>query len=985
MKSFLNIVAKDLLKKYGNNLSKITVVFPNKRASLFLNEELILQSGSKPVWSPQYTTISELFRLQSELVIADQIKLVCELYKHYCQITKSAETLDDFYGWGELMLSDFDDLDKNLGNADKIFQNTADLHEYDTADFLNEEQMETLKRFFKNVNEDQSSVLKQNFLKLWNNMGNIYNSFREGLCQQGLAYEGMLYRDVAENICDCTSMTSDKYVFVGFNLIQKAEQKLFEYMAQNNKAVFYWDFDKYYMKESNEAGRFIKEYQRAFPNEITEPEVFDNLSKSKDISYISASTEDIQARYISQWLTPERIKAGKRTAIVMCDEKLLPTIINCLPNEVRDVNVTTGYPLVQTHIANLIKLIFSLKLSGNSRNKGTLRLHHVNQILRHPYMRYFSDNTSSLHEYLNSKNIFYPSFEDIAVDEHFTMLFGLPTDEQQKDNKSKSLYLLNLMKYITKRIAVESNNAVKAEDEAIDTEVKTSIEHTRDMQLMQESMYRMHQIITRLINLIDSDDLNVDPITLQGLMFQIIKSTNVPFHGEPIVGIQVMGILETRNLDFDHMLILSANEGNMPKSVNDASFIPHSVRYAYGLTTIENKTSIYAYYFHRMIQRAGDLTLTYNNASSDTKTCEMSRFMMQLLAESPLDIKTYTLTSPIVVGRSRKTSIDKKASVIEKMENMEYISPSAINNYLRCQLQFFYKNVCGIKDNDESDEEDLDKRVFGLIFHRTAELLYTPFKGKSINKSDIEAMLKDPSLIDRALEQAFKEELFLIKEEYTKKRKMPSLNGAQMINYRIIKKLIISLLKYDHECCPINIIDLEYRVFDTISFNTDEGIKTKKIKGIIDRLDSIVDSDGVKKVRVVDYKTGSKEAKATSVEAIFDDKEQKGNSNTEYFLQTMLYCKMLTQPESGAPKIPDMPVVPALLYPHRWTPDNNYNPILSIDKKAIEDIRNYSDDFSKGLKSVLSEIYDYSKPFKPTENVKDCENCYFYNICGKFE
>ncbi|MDO4992461.1 MAG: PD-(D/E)XK nuclease family protein, partial [Prevotellaceae bacterium] len=246
MKSFLNIVAQDILEKYGNNLSEIVVVFPNKRASLFLNEELIRQSDGKPVWSPQYMTISELFRAHSQLVVADQIKLVCELYRHYAEKTGTTESLDDFYGWGELMLSDFDDLDKNMGDAEHIFENTDELHAYDNANYLSDEQKAALKRFFANFN-DETSQIKQNFASLWNCLGDIYNSFRDSLRAQGIAYEGMLYRDVAESLKVATTTQhhplptqggweglNTHYLFIGFNLIQPVEQELMAYLQRED-------------------------------------------------------------------------------------------------------------------------------------------------------------------------------------------------------------------------------------------------------------------------------------------------------------------------------------------------------------------------------------------------------------------------------------------------------------------------------------------------------------------------------------------------------------------------------------------------------------------------------------------------------------------------------------------------------------------------------------------------------------------------------
>lgn len=972
MKSFLNIVAQDILEKYGTNLSEVVVVFPNKRASLFLNEELISQSGGKPVWSPQYMTISELFRSHSQLAVADQIKLVCELYRHYAEKTGTTESLDDFYGWGELMLSDFDDLDKNMGDAEHIFENTDELHAYDNANYLSDEQKAALKRFFANF-KDETSQIKQNFASLWNCLSDIYTSFRDSLRAQGIAYEGMLYRDVAEELKLATTQhlsPNTHYLFIGFNLIQPVEQELMAYLQREGKASFYWDYDNYYMKEGNEAGRYINQYLSAFPNEITLPEAFSNFTNKPEITFISATTEDVQARYVSQWLTEERLKAGKRTAIVLCDEKLLPTVIHALPDTVKDINITSGYPLQQTLIATLVKQIFTLKQRGSSRIKGALRLHQVNTVLHHPYMQYLSENAATLKAELNDekKKVFYPTIEELSVDEHLANLFTpIPHhDEAPTPLEAQRLRCLDIITCISKAIQRIATNSPGADP------------------LMQESLYRMHQIMTRVNTLILSGELTVSDSSLQGIINQIIRSTTVPFHGEPIIGIQVMGVLETRNLDFDHMLILSANEGNIPKAVNDSSFIPHVIRRAYGLTTIENKVAIYAYYFHRMMQRAGDVSITYNNSTNDTKTNEMSRFMMQLIAESDLNIVRAEMTSPLLVSKKERCDVPKNAEVIGKMEQENAISPSAINAYLRCQLQYFYKHVCHIKDNTETDEEEMDNRTFGLIFHKAAELLYLPFKGRSVTESIIDGMLKDPSVIERALDEAFKEELFSMKTPEAKKRRMPALDGTQLIHREIITKMLRQLLQYDRKHCPIEIIDLEKNIYDTVTFDTDRGTRSLRIKGIIDRLDVVKGDNGHLQMRVVDYKTGTRQpGDIKSVSEIFTPESAgKAGAHTDYYLQTLLYSRILAQPMSGRPQNGTYPVVPALLYPHRSSSDN-YDPVLSINKEKIHNILDIADEYNDGFIRVLKEIYDYSRPFAATQDENQCTRCFYSGICGR--
>ena len=336
MKSFLEKVAADLLKRFDNDLSRVAVVFPNKRASLFLNEHLARLAG-KPLWSPAYITISDLFRSHSELKVADPILLVCELHKVFIETTGMDETLDHFYGWGQLLLADFDDLDKNMGPADQVFKNLRDIHELDDITYLTDEQREMIRRFFSNFSEDHNSELKQRFLRLWSRIGTIYHLFNERLASQQICYEGALYRQVVEN--PNIDFRYDTYAFVGFNHLQEVEKMLFKRMEQEGKAIFYQDTEE------------------LPPEELT---------------YISAPTENIQARFVSQWLTPERIAAGRKTAIVLCDEKLLQTVIHCLPKAVEKVNVTTGYPLSQTAAATLVSQFFNLQINGFSLKTTTL-------------------------------------------------------------------------------------------------------------------------------------------------------------------------------------------------------------------------------------------------------------------------------------------------------------------------------------------------------------------------------------------------------------------------------------------------------------------------------------------------------------------------------------------------------------------------------------------------------------------------------------
>ena len=875
MKSFLEHVAEDLLSRYGTNLSRVAVVFPNKRASLFLNEHLARLAG-KPIWSPSYITISDLFRSHSSLQVADPILLVCELHRVFTACTGIDETLDHFYGWGQLLLSDFDDLDKNMAPADKVLANLRDIHELDDTSYLTPEQREMIKRFFSNFSEEHNSELKERFLRLWSHIGEIYHQFNAQLAEKQLAYEGALYRQVVTD--ESIEFEYDTYVFIGFNLLQQVEQTLFRRLEQQGKAIFYQDTDEV---------------------------------PPQHINYISAPTENIQARYISEWLNSERIKDGRHTAIVLCNEGLLQTVIHCLPETVDKVNITTGYPLSQTSIASLINTLINMQVHGYSLRKQMFTRRWVESIKRHPYA-------------------------------------SIMPDDFAKERYTEIQPLLHWLINITQTIATSKSPII---DSPLDT----------------ESLFRMYTLLNRLSGLVDSGILMVDVITLQRLIGQLITSTSIPFHGEPAEGIQVMGVLETRNLDFDHVLLLSCNEGNMPRGVNDTSFIPYALRKAYGLTTVDYKVAIYQHYFHRLLQRASDVTILYNNATSDGKTAEMSRFMLQLMVENKIPISFLTLKAGQTPQLHAPKTIEKTPDVIAQMRKRFSkeeggISPTAINNYLRCQLRFFYRYVCGIAEPDSTEDDLIDNRLFGNIFHKAAQVIYTPFIGNTVSSMMLEELLKEEVTIERAVDEAIKQEFFKINDP---SRPLPPLDGLQIINREVIIKYIRQLLEVDCRFTPFRIIDLE-------KWESTE-IGGFKVGGIIDRLDSIYNSEtGEELVRVVDYKTGSRDASSLpDVASIFTPEAVKDHS--DYFLQTFLYAHIVRS------KSPNK-VSPCLLF-IQHAGGKDYDPTLSIGKEPVTDIATYSDEYISLFENLLAEIFNPQLSFTPTDDRKHCETCPFASLC----
>ena len=998
MKAFLKIVAKDMLEKYGTDMSDIAVVFPNKRASLFLNSYLA-QLARKPIWTPTYITISDLFRRHTDLKVADPIKSICDLHKTFVKCTGIDETLDHFYGWGQLLLSDFDDVDKNMVDAKQIFANLSDIHELDDVSYLTDYQKQMIKKFFSNFSDDHNSELKKRFLQLWCHFYDIYVEFNKRLTQQGLAYEGALYRNVANN--ENIAFRHKKYLFVGFNMMQKVELNLCDRLMKQGKAAFYWDYDQYYMDGNNEAGHYIRQFLPYYPNELADypqQEIYNNMTKNKDITYISAPTENIQARYVNTWLKENgRYKMGRNVAIVLSDESLLQSVIHSLPQEVGSVNITIGYPLQQTPFYSLIQQLIQLQGIGHPKFSDTYRLHYVLIALRHPYTRYISEKYTDLQNKLNEQKRFYPSREFLSMDgdEGLSLLFrdlegtNAPkgTDKErgtdkEKDTASQDEYNKKLITYLLDVLRTIGIHAKKLEDP-----------------LFHESLYRTYTLLNRLQDLIMAGDLQVDIITLERLIQQLIQTTSIPFHGEPAEGIQVMGVLETRNLDFDHILVLSCNEGKLPKGVNDSSFIPFTLRNAYGLTTVENKVAIFAYYFHSMLQRAHDITLTYNNATEDGQSGEMSRFMLQMMVESQHSIKRRTLTAGQKPLRPAYNEEQKTDEVMAVLDDIKMITPTFLNTYQRCQKQFYYKYVKGLLEPDEIDEDEVDNKIFGNIFHRAAELFYYTFASKEdiavddrgkqrlihpivISAGDLDNALKDSSLVYRLVDQAFREELFKVSSsDYH-----PKYNGLQLINKEVIASYLRQLITIDRRQAPFTIIGMEIVVSTTLGVATARGEKLFRIGGFIDRLDAVAANGNpaaggnlAERIRVIDYKTGRAQAThPKDIDEVFGTTPQAMNKHSDYYLQAILYSLIIKNDRRFNPA--QEPVSPGLLFIQN-AGSEDYDPTLKLGKELLSDVAPLEAEFTEHLRSLLADIYNPAVPLKPTEDKKRCIYCPYAALC----
>lgn len=959
MESFLKLVAADLYKHTKGNLAHTAVVFPNKRAGLFFNEYLAQESDS-PIWSPAYVSISELFRSLSPWEVGDPVKLVCELYKIFRRETQSTETLDDFYFWGEMLISDFDDADKNKVDTDKLFSNLQDLRNImDDYTFIDDEQEEAIRQFFQNFSIERRTALKERFISLWDVLGNIYKGFRESLASQNIAYEGMMYRHVIEHL-DVDKLPYEKYIFVGFNVLNKVEHTLFTQLKDAGKAVFYWDYDEFYMKENrqavtHEAGEFIRRNLRDFPSPLS-GELFKNLSKPKEVHYIASSTENAQARYLPQWIRNNLTTPEKETAVVLCNEALLQPVLHSLPAEVKHVNITMGFPLSQTPVYSFLIALLELHTHGFNFKSGRYTFQSVVTLLKHPYTRQLTGQAELLEKELTRNNRFYPLPGELGKDEFLTRLFT-----PLSGNLNLCIRLSETLQQVAS--IYQANTSGTEDTDAFN-------------QLYRESLFKAYTTINRFRTLIEEDELTVQSETFRRLLVKVLSATNIPFHGEPAIGMQVMGVLETRNLDFRHLVLLSVNEGQLPKSGGDSSFIPYNLRKAFGMTTIEHKIAVYAYYFYRLLQRAERITLMYNTSSDGLNRGEWSRFMLQFLIEWPHPITRQFLEAGQSPQGTSPITVEKTPDVMRRMQSLFDVranpkakfSPSALNYYLDCPLKFYYRYVAGLSAPDEVSAE-IDSATFGSIFHYAAEHIYKDLTthGKVINKEALETLLRNEVKLQDYVDTAFKKLFFNVPQN-----EKPEYNGVQLINSAVIARYLKQLLQNDLRYAPFTFIASEMEVDEPIDIQTPKGVIKSRIGGIIDRMDS---KDGT--LRIVDYKTGGDADTPPHVESLFIPDKKRSN----YVFQTFLYAAIMCR------KQPTMKIAPALLYIHRAATET-YSPVIQMGeprkpKEAVEDFSKYEKEYRERLQGLLEEIFNPEKSFTQTEIIEKCTYCDFKALCKR--
>lgn len=952
MKTFLDLVAQDLLERHNGDLQHVTIVFPGKRARLFMNESL-LSLAEGPMWSPKYTSITQLFEQLSQATVSEPIPAVLRLYDIYSHLLGgNAESIDKFWGWGEIILSDFDDIDKHMVDADQLFRNALELKEMESDDFLTEEQRTALQQFFKSFSGDERTRLQQNFLQLWRIMPDMYHRLNTQNTIESetpvFPTEGAMQRYVVEHNELMHKLDGEtEYCFVGFNMLSATERTLMKYLQKQGQARFYWDYDDYYVKNPNaEAGDFMRQNLRDFPLNLsnlsnqTSPSLFGERH-DEALTYVASSTDSMATRYIPLWLKDNLTKMERETAIVLCDEKKLIPVLHSIPEDSpKDINITMGYPLNSSPIFTFMMALVALQTEGWDEKRKRFRYTFQKVVERHP----------------------------------------LATQLQQE----------------TWLRRVDPSDA-KALVEYLD-ECTLALFHESDEVLYTESIFLTHKALRQFADTIQE----LNPQTLRRLLRRMLASLSIPFHGEPAQGLQIMGMLETRCLDFRNILILNAEEGLLPAQQNDASLIPNTLRVGFGLTTVRHRTAVFAYYFYRLLQRAEKVTMVYNQTNSGITHHEMSRFLRQLQAETDIPIRIINLQAGQSVGHLEINDIDKTPQIIEQLHQMydrnnadsHSLSPSAINVYLDCPMKFYLQQLCGLRTQDDP-QDGIDARQMGIIIHDTVQEVYNDiarhFGVEDVNKlPGLEGFPVTAEHISVYTKDGAKALQPFIDEQFKKAAEITEFRGENVLIRNVVEQYIVNLLRWDSSLKKFQMLKMEDSAYMPIVVQLQDGTELKiSTGGRIDRLDRV---DNI--VRVVDYKTGAHENAPKSLDELFT----RNRSHAAYWLQTFLYC-IAVRRQFGI-KGTVQPILFYLAKAHvnsqkpsetsgNQKPSQSYDPTLVFNKDGkgepvpVLDISDWTDEFISKLQELVKEIFNPQITFHKCQDQKTCEYCDFRALCGR--
>ena len=959
MKPFLYQVASLFYEKWGAEVSRLAFVFPNRRTGLFF-QKYLSEVADIPLFSPTILTINDLFIQLSGKQSADRISMLFILYDIYIRQSGSTETFDEFLYWGEMLLNDFDDIDKYMANARMLFSNVTDLREIENDfDFLSDEQIAAIRSFWSSFYPRGDTPNQQQFLAVWQVLYDLYEEFRATLAAEGKGYEGMIFREVVESMerGESPDLPYEQIVFVGLNALSVSEERFLAQLQKREIADFYWDYvsDKV-TDPDNKASYFVSRNLKSFPSSMKLPP---EEKVKTEIEVIGIPSGIGQAKYVytllSDWCKEAEMSSEEalRTAVILPDEHLLIPVLNAIPEQIRRINVTMGYPLAGTPVASLIEYILALQKNVRYIDRNPLfYFRDVLPVLNHRYILSTSPEIiSSLVKEITENNKIYISHTELGKTPLLEILFTPVTGVE-----AFSDYLIKVLEELNKVMSALS-----------DEEEEDAPQRTNDLE--QEFIFHYFTTVNRMKEVMKDARIEMKIDTFFRLLKRVTDTITIPFHGEPLSGLQIMGVLETRALDFDRLIILSMNEGIFPQRKAANSFIPYNLRRGFGLPTYEHQDSVWAYHFYRLIERASHVSLLYDTRSNGLQTGEVSRFVHQLHYHYEVPMRDKLVVYNVSSSKTPPLAVPKREDIMRRLDayrkgGSKAISASAINTYLDCPLKFYFSVVEGIREEEEVSET-IESDVFGSILHKVMEELYKPFQGKMVTVDLLKAIRKDTALLTGAIARAFASEFF-------KTEVVRSLTGQNYLIGEMIRKYVEKILERDGKLTPFVYIESERKINGLISLSDHSEIR---LKGFIDRVDEVLDA-----IRIIDYKSGSGTTTFSSIESLFN-KEEKDRAKA--VMQVFMYCWMYAHFTENKGKT----IQPGIYYVRSLFSDpfdpSVYHRIERGKSEKVEDFSGYAQAFEEGLRGCLDEIFNPEIPFTQTPTGKACSYCPFKGICGK--
>lgn len=911
---------KQIAGKYfadPENLSGTLFVLPSRRAVVFFYKylsQVANENGKAPVIMPSALTMDEFILGLCDVRKADRITQILELYSCYSAVCvengHQADSLDDFIFWADMILSDFNDIDKYLVDAKNLLRNIAEYRKIkDDFSYLSPTQRKAMETFLGHFGrmggEENIGEYKQRFARIWDMLYPIYVKFNESMLDKGVLYEGAVYRRVVQRVGQegAAALLSEAYprcsrvVFCGLNALNECEKKLMESLKRLGLAQFCWDFVSPMIKDSqNRSSFFMEDNIARFGNDIT----LESCDTAPQIEVISVSSSIGQAKLLDVVLRENpSVKRDETTAVMLADENLLLPVLSSIPPDVSTLNVTMGYPMASSSFFSLIDDICSMILRTRNRD-GRVQIYHklAWSIVGNNIFTALADPlTMEKVAAMKQSRRYFVDSADLSGTPLLDKIFQCP--EMTVENIQK--YLVCIVDFIGQSIASSP-------------ELKT--------QMALEMDFAME--CSKTLNLLSRTRLDLSPAVWLHVAGGLISSTSIPFAGEPLCGLQIMGPLETRALDFENLIILSANEGVFPRKRVASSFIPPLLRSDFGLPTYEYQDAVWAYYFYRMIQRPAKVWMILDSRSDGLNSGEESRYIKQLKYHFRLPvISRYASSAP--ERASQDIVIEKTPQIMEKLHSRP-ISASAIENYKDCPLKFYYSFIEALSNEDEVNET-MDGGMIGNVFHHTMEDLFKAVPSHNVTLKVLEDMRSD--------KQGIMEK---VRANICRELKCDELRGREIVFARIIRNNIVRVLDWDIEL-------LKQSGHDHFTATAEKTLYSRignfELKGRLDRLDLFPDG----RLRIVDYKTGKPDKNKFAIQLYIYTLLVKNPDVSTYIYSTRSFAGGLPQPQN-------------------------------LNQEALDAVAEEIDD-------ALKEMDNPQVPFRACEGDKSCAFCDFSKICLK--